>query len=209
MTGADHIVYVIDDDRSSRQSLEFLLTASGYRVQSFASSKEFLRFSRPELPGCLVLDVRMPGQTGLELQEELSKIGVRVPIIFMTGHGDIPMSVKAMKAGAAEFLTKPFREDDMLRSIAQAIERDRVAHRERLELAELRQRHARLTPREREVMASVVTGLLNKQVAGELGTAEKTIKAHRAQVMRKMEAGSLADLVRMSEKLRAAESEMI
>jgi FixJ family two-component response regulator len=149
----------------------------------------------------LILDVRMPGLTGLELQGELTKAGLHFPIIFMTGHGDIPMSVQAMKAGAVEFLTKPYRQDDMLRAITLAIASDRVAHRERLEMAELEKRHARLTPREREVMASVVTGLLNKQVAAELGASEKTIKAHRARVMQKMEAASLADLVRMSEKL--------
>jgi FixJ family two-component response regulator len=201
MNGADSIVYVVDDDVSSRQSLEFLIRASGYTVRAFPSSRAFLASPRPEMPACLVLDVRMPGLTGLELQGELAKMGVRLPIIFITGHGDIPMSVQAMKAGAVEFLTKPFREDSMLEAITHAIEGDRAAHRARLELAELKRRHARLTPREREVMASVVTGLLNKQVAAELGASEKTIKAHRGKVMQKMEAASLADLVRMSEKL--------
>jgi FixJ family two-component response regulator len=203
MNAGDSIVYVVDDDASSRQSLEFLIRASGYTVRAFSSSKDFLASARPEIPACLVLDVRMPGLTGLELQGELAKRGVRLPIIFITGHGDIPMSVQAMKAGAMEFLTKPFREDNMLRAIMLAIDKDRIAHRVRLEMAELRRRHARLTPREREVMASVVTGLLNKQVAAELGASEKTIKAHRAKVMQKMEAASLADLVRMSEKLVA------
>jgi FixJ family two-component response regulator len=203
MSTADHLVYVVDDDSSSRQSLEFLLQAAGLSIRAFASPREFLAFSRPSLPGCLVLDVRMPGLTGLELQEELTKRGVRLPIIFMTGHGNIPMSVQAMKAGAVEFLTKPFREEDMLNAIRQAVERDRIAHADRLEMAELRERYGRLTPREREVMASVVSGLLNKQVASELGAAEKTIKAHRGRVMQKMQAPSLADLVRMAERLRA------
>jgi FixJ family two-component response regulator len=203
MSAGDSIVYVVDDDLSSRQSLELLIRAAGFPVRAFSSAKEFLAFSHSELPSCLVLDVRMPGHTGLDLQRSLARAGVRIPIIFMTGHGDIPMSVQAMKAGAVEFLTKPFRDDDMLRAVALAIERDRIAHRERLEMAELSTRHSRLTPREREVMASVVTGLLNKQVAAELGASEKTIKAHRGRVMQKMEAQSLADLVRMSEKLGA------
>jgi FixJ family two-component response regulator len=201
VNGDDAMVFVVDDDFSSRHSLELLIRASGYEVRAFGSAREFLDFPRAERPSCLVLDVRMPGQTGLELQRELARIGVRFPIIFVTGHGDIPMSVEAMKAGAVEFLTKPFRLDDILRAIALAIAQDRIAHRERLELAELSRRHARLTPREREVMARLVTGLLNKQVAAELGAAEKTIKVHRARVMQKMEAGSMADLVRMAEKL--------
>jgi FixJ family two-component response regulator len=198
----DHLVYVVDDDRSSRQSLEFLLKASGFGVRAFASAQEFLGFSRPESPGCLVLDVRMPGLTGLDLQEQLVKIGFDLPIIFMTGFGDVPMSVRAMKAGAMEFLIKPFRAVDMVRAVSQAIEHDRLAHAERLERAALNRRYARLTPREQEVMASVVAGLLNKQIAAELGAAEKTIKAHRGRVMRKMEAASVADLVRSAEKLR-------
>jgi FixJ family two-component response regulator len=201
MSAGDSIVYVVDDDLSSRQSLELLIRASGFNVRAFASAREFLAFPHPDLPSCLVLDVRMPGLTGLELQRELARTGVSFPIIFMTGHGDIPMSVAAMKAGAMEFLTKPFREGDMTRAIALAIERDRHALQERIEREGLRQRHTRLTPREREVMASVVRGLLNKQVADELGASEKTIKVHRARVMQKMEAESLADLVRMSEKL--------
>jgi len=201
MSAADSIVYVVDDDLSSRKSLELLIRASGFNVRAFSSAREFLAFPSLNLPSCLILDVRMPGLTGLELQQELAKSGGHFPIIFITGHGDIPMSVQAMKAGAIEFLTKPFRADDMLRAIVLAIEHDRLAHRERLEMAELKQRHTRLTPREREVMAKVVAGLLNKQVAAELGASEKTIKVHRARVMQKMQAESLADLVRMSEKL--------
>lgn len=203
MKGGDSMVYVVDDDPSLRGSLDLLITASGFNVRGFASAQEFLLAARPEVPACLVLDVRMPGLTGLELQRELRKRGIGLPIIFITGHGDIPMSVRAMKAGAVEFLTKPFRDDDLLRAIDQAIGQDRIAQRERIEITELRGRSARLTPREREVMTRVVAGLLNKQVAAELGVTEKTVKVHRAQVMQKMQAGSVAELVRMVEKLRA------
>jgi len=203
MSRGDSIVYVVDDDESARQSLEFLVRTAGFPVEAFASARAFLAFARPDVPGCLILDVRMPGLTGLELQRQLADSGIRIPILFVTGHGDIPMSVQAMKAGAVEFLTKPFQDDALLRGIAAAIDRDRLARRRRLEFAELERRQARLTPREREVMASVVSGLLNKQVAAGLGASVKTIKTHRARVMKKMEAASLADLVLMAERLRA------
>jgi FixJ family two-component response regulator len=192
MSEVEPIVIIVDDDLSVRRSTERLIRSAGLNVQTFASAREFLDHPRPGGPACLVLDVRMPGLSGMDLQRELIQSGIQIPIIFMTGHGDIPMSVRAMKAGAVEFLTKPFRQDVMLHAITQAIERDRVALRGRRELAELEQRRHRLTPREREVMAKVVTGLLNKQMAAELGTSEKTIKAHRARVMQKMEAESLA-----------------
>jgi FixJ family two-component response regulator len=201
MTEPEPIVIIVDDDPSVRRSTERLIRSAGLKVQSFASAREFLGHPRPEGPACLVLDVRMPGLSGMELQRELTQSGFPVPIIFITGHGDIPMSVEAMKAGAVEFLTKPFREDTMLRTIDQAIARDRVARRQRLDLAELQRRYARLTAREREVMTCVVGGLLNKQAAAEFGIAEKTIKVHRGKVMQKMEAVSLADLVRIAERL--------
>ena len=204
MTEAEPIVFVVDDDPSVRTSTERLVRSAGFKVKTFGSAKEFLESFRPEGPACLVLDVRLPGQSGLDLQRELTGSGVQIPIIFMTGHGDIPMSVRAMKAGAVEFLTKPYRKKALLDAIHASIERDRASRQERLEATALRGRYEQLTPREREVMALVVAGLLNKQIAGELATAERTIKFHRAHIMQKMEAESLADLVRMAGQLGIA-----
>ena len=201
MTGAS-VVFVVDDDPSVRSSLKFLLSSVGLQVESFDSAETFLQRKPPDAPSCLVLDVRLRGLSGLDFQRELAARNIRIPIVFVTGHGDIPMSVRAMKAGAIEFLTKPYRDQDLLDAVRIALERDRARREQEKDLTDLQQRFDSLTPREQEVISKVVSGMLNKQIAGELGTAENTVKVHRSRAMEKMNAQSFADLVRMIEKLK-------
>jgi len=198
---ADAIVFVVDDDSSMREAIESLVSLVGLRVETFGSAQEFLRHERPDVPGCVVLDVELPGLSGLDLQQELAAHGSKLPIIFITGYGDIPMSVRAMKAGATEFLTKPFRDQDLLDAIHQAVEHDRAIREHSREIADMRDRFEALTSREREVMSLVVAGWLNKQIGFELRISEITVKIHRGRVMSKMGAQSLAELVRMTERL--------
>jgi RNA polymerase sigma factor (sigma-70 family) len=201
MTGAP-IVFVVDDDPSVRSSLKFLLSTVGLQVESFDSADAFLRKKSPDAPSCLVLDVRLPGLSGLDFQRELAARNTRIPIIFLTGHGDIPMSVRAMKAGAVEFLTKPFRDQDLLDAVRIALERDRARREQDKDVMILQQRFDSLTSREQEVISMVVSGMLNKQIADQLGTAESTVKVQRSRAIEKMHAESLVDLIRMIEKLK-------
>jgi FixJ family two-component response regulator len=201
MSEAGPVVFVVDDDPSVRRAIKRLVESVGLRVELFGSAQEFLGRERPDSPNCLVLDIRLPGMSGLDFQRELAEAGVHIPIVFITGHGDIPMTVRAMKAGAVEFLTKPFRDQDLLDAIQQGLERDRTRRAQEAEVAKLRERFASLTPGERKVLPLVVSGRPNKQIAAEIGTSEATVKVHRSQLMRKMAADSLPELVRMSEKM--------
>jgi FixJ family two-component response regulator len=206
MNSTDSIVFIVDDDTSVREGLIDLISSVGMKAKAFNSAQEFLQHRRPDAPACLVLDVRLPGPSGLDLQRQLAQSGEPIPIIFVTGHGDIPMSVRAIKDGAVEFLTKPFRDQDLLDAIRQALEADRTARERRARAKELRQKYDSLTPREREVMQLVISGLLNKQIASELGTSEVTIKMHRGQVMHKMQAESVVELLRMAETIATLDS---
>jgi len=201
MAGNEGVVFVVDDDASMRHSTECLIRSIGLNAMTFASADQFLKHKRPDTPACLLLDMRMPGLSGLDLQKELAQAGVDIPIIFITGHGDIPMTVQAMKAGAIEFLTKPYRDQDLIDAVRKGLKRDGVARTEQTKLRDLKRRFDSLTPREREVMTLVVSGLLNKQIAAQLGSTEQTVKFHRGHIMQKMQAVSLADLVRMAESL--------
>ena len=201
MNESDATVFVVDDDRSVREGLVDLIHSLGMKAKAFTSAQEFLQHKRPETPACLVLDVRLPGLSGLDLQRQLGQSEQPIPIIFITGHGDIPMSVRAMKEGAVEFLTKPFRDQELLDAIHQALKADRSVREQRTKAGDLRKRYETLTSREREVMQLVITGKLNKQIAGELGTSEVTIKMHRGQVMHKMQAQSVVELLRMAETM--------
>jgi FixJ family two-component response regulator len=208
MNEAVPVVFVVDDDPSVRRAIKRLVESVGLRVETFGSAQEFLRSERPDSASCLVLDIRLPGISGLDFQRELAKAGIHIAVVFITGHGDIPMTVRAMKAGAVEFLTKPFRDQDLLDAIQQGLERDRTRRAQESEVATLRERLELLTPREREVLPWVASGLPNKQIADAVGASEATIKVHRSQLMRKMGAPSLADLVRMAEKMGIAVPEI-